>query len=311
MRRPLGGIVLALALTAGAPLCGGCDPDKPPPKNPRAPACPPPPEPDRQAAVVGTIGKLHMAESRYPLSKLGDVMASFKPDVVLLAMRVDPFREGRYEDASFEMTYVATLAKNRGVPVEAIDWFTERELGAEPPAVEPADEVEIAKREADVLLRPKLYTFEQANGEELAQKVFLANNAEARHRSGNAQVTRRRAWMQHLATDAVMRHDRPKKVLAFVDVFDRPGVDLALRAIGYEPRDPVAITKASSEVVVSDLPPEVLAQYKAQLGRVRERIEKTTGEERAFWQDRQRVLELVVDKRAMCCVTQSALSAPP
>ena len=310
MRRPLGAIVVVASLVVAAVVLGGCEPDKPP-KNPRAPACPPPPEPERQVAVVGTIGRLHMAESRYPISKLGDVMASFKPDVVLLAMRVDPFREGHYEDASFEMTYVAALAKNRGVPVEAIDWFKDRELAAAPPPVEPSDEIEIAKREAEVLLRPKLYTFEQANGEELAQKVFLASNAEARHRSGNAQATRRMAWMQHLATDAVMRHDRPKKVLAFVDVFDRPGIDLALRAIGYFPKDPVAITKASSEVVVADLPPEVLAQYKTQLERIRGRIEKTSGEERAFWQDRQRVLELVVEKRASCCVTQTALSAPP
>jgi hypothetical protein len=311
MRRALVAIVAAAFLFVGAFVFGGCDPDKPPPKNPRAPVCPPPPEPSLQSVVVGTIGRLHMAESRYPISRLGDVMASFKPDVVLLAMRVEPFHDGKYEDASFEMTYVATIAKSRAVPVEAIDWFREEDLGAALPSVDPSDEVEIARREAEVLLRPKLYTFEQANGDELAAKIFLATNAEARHRAGNAAATRRTAWMQHLATDAVARHGRPRKVLAFVDVFDRPGVDLALRAVGYEPRDPVAIVSASSEVMAADLPPELFAQYKAQLARVRDRVEKTTGEERAFWQDRARVLDVVVEKRAACCVTQSALSAPP
>lgn len=260
-----------------------------------------------QAVVVGTIGKFHMVESRYPISKLGDVMATFKPDLVLLQVRVDPWRQGDYEDASFEMTYLAALAKNRAMPVEPIDWFREQELGAAPPPVEPSDEVEIAKREADVLLQPKLYTFEQANGTELEEKIFLAENAEQRHRSGNAAWTRRTAWIQQLATNAVIRHNRPKKVLAFVDVLDRPGVDLALRGVGYEPKDPVAIVAKSSEVMVSDLPPEVLSQYKNQLGRVRERIEKAKGAEKAFWQDRERVLEVVVDKRATCCVTQSAI----
>lgn len=295
------------ALLFAALAVAACDPDKPPPKNPHAPVCPPPPEPPLQAIVVGTIGKFHMVESRYPISKLGDVMATFKPDLVLLQVRVDPWRQGDYEDASFEMTYLAALAKNRALPVEPIDWYREHDLGAPLPAVDPSDEVEIAKREAEVLLQPKLYTFEQANSTELEEKVFLATNAEQRHRAGNGPWSRRTAWIQHLATNAVIRHNRPKKVLAFVDVLDRPGVDLALRGVGYEPKDPVATVAKSNEVMVADLPPEVLSQYKNQLGRVRERIEKTKGAEKAFWQDRERVLEVVVDKRATCCVTQSAI----
>lgn len=300
---------LALAALLAAVVLGGCVPeDRPPPRDPRAPVCPPPPEPERQAIVVGTIGKLHMVESRYAIAKLGDVMASFRPDVVLLAMRVEPFREGSYEDASFEMTYLAALAKNRALPIEPIDWFSPGDLDAALPAVEPPDEVEIARREADVLMQPKLYTFEQANGPELAQKVFLATNAEMRHRSGNAPWARRTAWIAHLATNAVLRHDRPKKVLAFVDVFDRPAVDLALRAVGYAPKDPVSLVAKATEVMAPDLPLEVLSQYKTQLGRVRDRIETAKGAEKAFWRDRERVLEVVVDKRATCCVTQSALT---
>ncbi len=302
MRRALAALLAVVSVLAAA-----CEPQEKPARNPRAPVCPPPPEPPLQAIVVGTIGKFHMVESRYPISRLGDVMATFKPDLVLLQVRVDPWRQGDYEDASFEMTYLAALAKNRAMPVEPIDWFREQDLGAAPPAVDPSDEVEIAKREAEVLLQPKLYTFEQANGVELEEKVFLAENAEQRHRSGNGPWTRRTAWIQHLATNAVIRHNRPKKVLAFVDVLDRPGVDLALRGVGYEPKDPVALVAKSNEVMVSDLPPEVLSQYKNQLGRVRERIEKTKGAEKAFWQDRERVLEVVVDKRATCCVTQSAI----
>lgn len=300
-------LVLA-TLGAAALLTLACDPDKPPPRNPRVPVCPPPPEPEHQEAVVGTIGKLHMVESRYPISKLGDVMASFKPDLVLVAMRVEPFREGTYEDASFEMTYVAALAKARAIPVEPIDWFREADLDAPLPPVEPSDEVEIARRESEVLLRPKLYTFEQANAAELQERIFLADVAEVRHRSGNPSWSRRTAWMQHLATNAALRHARPKRVLAFVDVFDRPSVDLALRGVGYEARDPVAILEKSSEVIVPDLPAEVLSQYKDQRERLRERVERTSGPEKARWEERARVLDIVIDKRAVCCVTQSALA---
>jgi hypothetical protein len=113
--------------------------------------------------------------------------------------------------------------------------------------------------------------------------------------------------MEHLAIDAVTRHKKPKKVLAFVDVFDRPTVMLALGAMGYESRDPVVVSKQANEQMMSDLPPEVLSQYKNQLGRVREKIEKTKGPDKAFWQEREKILEVVVDKRAACCVPTTAL----
>lgn len=272
-----------------------------------APPCPAPIESDKQAVVVGTIGKLHMAEAKYPLAKLGDVMSSFKPDLVLVAVRPDPFREGSYEDASFEMTYLAALAKNRAIPAEGIDWFREQDLAAPPPPVDPASDAENAKRGAEILARPKLYPFEQANGNELYEAIYLANIAEQRHRGGNAPWSRRAGHLQHLAIDAIAKHKKPKKVLAFVDVFDRPTVSLALTAIGYETRDPVVVSKQSSEVMATDMPPEVLSQYKNQLGRVRERVEKTKGSEKAFWQEREKTLEVVVDKRATCCVPTTAL----
>jgi hypothetical protein len=272
-----------------------------------APPCPAPIESDRQVVVVGTIGKLHMAEAKYPIQKLGEVMSAFKPDLVLLAVRADAFREGSYEDASFEMTYLAALAKNRAIPAEGIDWFREQDLVAPLPAVDPASEAANARRGAEILARPKLYPFEQANGAELAEAVYLATTSEQRYRAGNPAWSRRAAHVGHLAIDAVEKHKKPKRVLAFVDVFDRPTVTLALGAMGYEWRDPVVVSKRSSEEMMSDLPPEVLGQYKNQLGRVRDRIEKAKGPEKAFWQEREKILEVVVDKRAACCVPTTAL----
>ena len=312
MLRHVSALLLAATLGLGP---AACEPsERVPARGPKAPPCPPPPEPAYQAAVVGTIGKMHLVESRYPLSKLGDVLAAFKPELVLVAARVDPFHGGHLEDASFEMTYVANLAKQHGVSVEPIDWFREQDLGAQPAPVEPWDEAEIAKKEAEVLTLPRLYNFEQANGPELGEKVLLATDAEARHRTGNPLLARRHAWMQHLAASAVSRHGRPKRVLAYVDVLDRPAVDLLLHGVGYTMKEPVAVAFVSKakEEMIADIPNDVMNEWKAKLERTRARIDTSkTPPEKAFWSDRQRTLQVAVDKRASCCVSQAALTVAP
>jgi hypothetical protein len=286
-----------------------CNPDLDrPPRHAKPPPCPPPPEPALQAVVVGTIGKMHLVESRYPLSKLGDVMAAFKPDLVLVSVRVDPYREGRLEDGSFEMTYAEHFAKQRGIPVEPIDWFRVEDLEAPLPALDPFDVTEIEKREAEVLSLPRVYTFEQANGAELAEKVFLAERAQARYRGGSPIVTRRHAWMQHLTASAVLRHGKPKRVLAFVDVIDRPSIASALETFGYDARNPVELVAKAKEVAIADMPSDLLDTWKKQLARVHERSAKASDAERKLFAERERVLDVVVEKKAACCVTQSALA---
>jgi hypothetical protein len=208
------------------------------------------------------------------------------------------------------MSYVTNLARQHGAAVEPIDWFREQDLGAPPAAVEPWDEAEIAKREAEVLVAPKLYNFEVANGTELAEKVLLATDAEARHRSGNPLVSRRHAWMQQLAGSAVSRNGRPKRVLAYVDVLDRPIVDHLLHGVGYTMKEPPAVLAKSKDEIIADIPADVMNDWRAQLLRAGARVEsaKTPGE-KAFWADRQRTLSVVVDKKAACCVPQLSLAA--
>jgi hypothetical protein len=289
----------------------GCEPsERVPARGPKAPPCPPPPEPEYQAAVVGTIGKLHMVESGYPIAKLGDVLAAFKPDLVLVAVRVDAFREARFEEASFEMTYVNRLAKQHGVFVEPVDWFREEDLGAAPPDAEPWDEAELARKEGEILRAPRLYTFAQANGDELAQKVLLATASEARHRAGNPAASRRSGWMTSLTASAVSRHGRPKRVLAYVDVLDRPAVDMVLHGVGYTMKGPAQLLSKSKDEIIADISPEVMADWNGQLERSAEELAKAkTPGEKAFWADHQRTLRVAVDKRAACCVTQSAITA--
>jgi hypothetical protein len=304
-------LTIALCLVGSAVGSLGCEPqDRAPARAPKCPPPPPPPEPPYQAVVVGTIGKMHMVESRYPLSKLGDVLATFKPDLVLVAVRVDPYREGHLEDASFEMTYVNHLARQHGVAIEPIDWYREQDLAAPAAPAEPWDEVEIAKKEAEILGQPRLYTFEQANGAELEQKVLLATAAEARHRGGNPLAARRSAWMEQLAASAVVRHDRPKRVLAYVDVLDRPAVDMVLHGIGYATTEPVTLVTKSKNEIIADIPGDVMNDWRSQLERSRAKADGAkSAPEKAFWSDRAKSLSIVVDKHAACCVPQSALAA--
>jgi hypothetical protein len=304
-------LAFAFAVLSLGGASAACEPgDRAPAKEPKPRPCPVAPEPAHQAAVVATIGKMHMVESRYPLSKLGDVLSTFKPDLVLVAVRVDPFRESRLEDASFEMTYVSHLAKQHGVAVEPIDWFREQDLEAAAPAAEPWDAAEIVRKETEILAQPRVYTFEQANGSELLQKVLSATTSEARHRAGNPLASRRHAWMQHLTTSAVARHNRPKRVLAYVDVLDRPVVDLVLHGVGYAMKEPVVIVSQSKNEMIADIPPDVMNDWRSQLERARAKLESAkAAPEKAFWTERQRALQIVVDKRAACCVTQAALTA--
>lgn len=297
---------LARVAVLGVLALAACEPQ--PPRSPKPRPCPPPPEPARSAAVVGTIGKLHLVESRYPLSRLGDVLAAFKPDLVLLGARVDAYRDDRLEDASFEMTYVSHLAKLHGVPVEPVDWRRDDELGAAPAPPDPWDVAPVAEREAQVLRQAPVYTFEEANGDALEERVFFAWKAEARHRGGDPRAARRHAWLQHLAASAVDRHGRPKRVLAFVDVLDRGHVDAALRMLDYAPRSPVEIVAKAKETMAGDVPPEVLRDWSAQLARARARAAAAEGPEKDLWGERARVLDLAVERRAACCVSRAALS---
>lgn len=280
---------------------------------PKPPPCPPPPEPDYQSVVIGTIGKLHLVESRYPLAKIAETMAVFNPDLVLVSARVESLRTERLDDAPFETTYAAWLAKKRGAAIEPIDWFQTSELGATAPPVEPSDETSIEARETELLHVPKLYTFEQANGLDLATKLLDAEAAQTRRRSGDPVHARRRAWIQHLTVDATQRHNRPKKVLAIVDLFDRPLVDMTLSGVGYTARTPVEVlTKSKESLASGDLPPEVLALWKEQAERAHGYAtakKASTPAEDAFWNAQAHVRDLAVEHKGVCCVTQSALNA--
>lgn len=243
-----------IAIAACAVIAIACEPrEEAPPKH--VEKCPPPPEPAYVATVVGTIGKLHLVESRYPLSRIGDVLTAAKPELVLIGAIQD------HEDAaSFEMTYARFVAKEHGAALESIDW------GSTLPRKLPS------------------FTFEQANGDELARKMIASTDAEGAPRG--AKITNRIA-------EAIEHQMRPKRVVAVVNVTDRPLVDSVLHELGYATRSPVEIVNGSKEMMAGDVPPEIVAEWS--------RARATADGDRA------KVLDLAIEKRGACCVAQSAL----
>jgi hypothetical protein len=84
-------------------------------------------EPDLVATVIGTVGRDHLLKDGYPLTKIADIIEVFKPDMILIQIRADAYKQQDLEDASFEMTYVNSVAGTAGVDVEPIDWFKDED----------------------------------------------------------------------------------------------------------------------------------------------------------------------------------------
>jgi len=84
-------------------------------------------EPDLVGIVVGTIGRDHLIKEGYPLTKIADIIEVFKPDLLLIQVRADAYKKATLEDASFEMTYVNSVAGTSGVETAPIDWFKDED----------------------------------------------------------------------------------------------------------------------------------------------------------------------------------------
>lgn len=121
------GLTALLGLPLEATGCGG-NPQARSPSEIGAPQAAAQNEPDLVAMVVGTVGRDHITQSGYPLTKIADIIDVFKPDMILLQVRQEPFKKQNLEDASFEMTYVNGVAGTNGVDTEPIDWYRDEDV---------------------------------------------------------------------------------------------------------------------------------------------------------------------------------------
>ena len=265
-------------------------------------------EPELQAMVVGTIDKDHLTQAQYPFSKLGDVFDAYKPDLVLIQIRPDAYKDGKMEDAPLEMTYMHVVSGSRGTDVEAIDWFKDSDYGAPPPAPDPSD-VEAYKSEAGWLDAMQPYSFEQANTRETSLKILDAMTATERYLKGNPLWARRVAWIGYLAEEAVKRR-KAHKILAYVNILLRPYVEMRMMALGAVLREPPdVVNKAGESRETGTVPAIVVSEWQRSLDRLRDKLPRR-GPERAQILAKIAVLEVAVTKQGVCCVSPSLLVPP-
>ncbi len=269
------------------------------------------PEPTLSAMVIGTIDREHLTQQGYPFSKIGDAFDAFKPDLVLLQVRPDPYKKHELEDAPLEMTYVNEVAGQRGVDTEPIDWFRELELALPAPPPDNADS-DAFKRETAFLDGFTHPTFEEANSKDTAKKLLAGLNAKRRYQNGNALWEKRVAWIEHNVDEAMARH-QARRVLVVVGALFRPEIEMHLETQGAVLRNAAElVAKATEARETGAVPATVLTAWKQELNRLKDKLDQAPKKspERASIAARIQVLDAAVEHRGACCVPQGTFDPP-
>jgi hypothetical protein len=269
----------------------------PPSLEDRAPAT------ESQVMVVATIHKGHLVQAGYPLAHLRHIVEVFRPDLVLVEIRPEPFARGNFEDGPFEMTYVVEQARTANIPVAPIDWWREDEVGIEP-AMDPMEQASLAAELADAP-EPRWPAFDVVNGPAERRRMLRALNAVARHAGGNPIWTRRQAHFHRQALAAIEAHEA-KRVLAFVGANHAPELEAHLECFGVAALDPRSIPvepaavdeKASSAVV---------AHGRAGVARLEATATTLVGVQRRMLDKKVHYFTIAIAREGRCCVAESEL----
>lgn len=255
-----------------------------------------------EVMVVATIHGKHLSQPRYPLTWLGTIIEERRPDLVLVEIRPEPFAQGFLEDGPLEMAYITQFAQARGITVEPIDWWRDKDLLAPPPTL--SDE-ERAGFERDMVsvrpLRIESPSFAQANMREQDRLILAAKNAEARYIGPQSIWNQRQAWMNHRAAEAIRRHSA-KNVLAFVGQDHRPELCQYLEALGSTLVEPSLLSARLESVPSEDAPAEILAAWRTGVARLEARMEASEGIAKERLRAKIRSFELAIESRGKCCV---------
>jgi hypothetical protein len=294
MRKPFTLLCLLVGLITCVP------PEKPAQSAPKE--CPkPPPEPDMYAMVISTVHEYHLVTSGYPLSKIGDAMDAFRPDLTVIDEMPDVMKE-RPEEASVETEYVKYIAGTRASDVEPI-----APARVDPDVefkVDPADDAALKPFDdfMDTLLG---MSFEEANSHETTIKIMNAHNARQRLAKGEPNYTRREAWLEKGLDDVIARR-HPKRIMVVVDGSHRPAIEAHLREIGAGIKQPVEMVRASKESREENtVPPLVIKAWTQQLDRLRDRLSRMKKDtpQRQWLQTQANILQAAVDRNGQCCVS--------
>ncbi|GAO01726.1 hypothetical protein [Anaeromyxobacter sp. PSR-1] len=262
-----------------------------------------------EAVVVGTIHRAHLTESAYPLSQLAGLIETYRPDLILVEIRPEPFALGHLEDGPFEMTYVTWLGHSKGIAVSPIDWFRDEDLGVDAdPEPEPADRHAYEEETAALDARmDRPLTFAEVHSPRQDAAVLSMLNVRARYLAGNPGWNRRQAWLHQQALEAIRRRGA-HRVLAFVGAFHRPELEAFLAAEGGSVRSPRSIPFAAT--ARTPAPPQVVQLWREGAARLRAQAAKAPAKRAEALTSKARYFEVAADRAGQCCVDPAAFDAP-
>lgn len=273
----------------------GCGPRTPPASSTAA-------APEREAMVVATIHKGHLMQARYPLGLLCRIVDAYRPDLVMVEVRPEPFALGHYEDGPFEMTAVTLCARRHKIEVAPIDWWLESDMSAAPPALS-ADEEKAMNAELARLEEPTWPAFDLANSERELRRGLEVLNVQARYLGGNPVWTRRQAWFHHRALEAIDR-SHARRALAFVGLNHAPELSEFLAALGMKPVSPLSLPLGDLSRANDAMPDDVVAAWSDGLSRLRASVESSDGESKQRYAAKVRYFETAVARKGRCCVRE-------
>jgi len=172
------------------------------------------PEAGRAVVFLGTPHGQLVKFAGFHFGHVRSAYDAVSPDLVCVEIRPEAFARGELGDGPLEMTYLTCVARERGVPVEGIDWWTESTPFAE---VDPVTQDAIEKDIQGVSL-PFPPTYDEARSEAYATASLRVHEARVRH-AGDAAAgdwMRRNLWMVHRVREAIARHPEARRVLVAV-----------------------------------------------------------------------------------------------
>ncbi len=258
--------------------------------------------------IVGTIHGRHLVEPAYPLGLLCRLVRAYRPDLVLVEIRPEPFGRGHYEDGPFEMTYITFCARSQGVTVEPIDWWRDEDLNAKQTALPPDVQGRLSREEAADPEPTSPLSFERVNSPEFREGVLRRRNIEERY-DGDPGWTMRQAWFNHQAWAAIERH-AARRVLAFVGYAHAPEVESYLRFSKLDDRSPLSLKLGQVSNANEPAPPAVVGAWREGIQRLQALAEAATGAARRRLQAKARYFGLAVARKGACCAKESDLAPP-
>jgi hypothetical protein len=199
--RPRSCLPLALALLGTVAACESF----PSPATPTA---------ERTIVFLGTPHGQLLKFAGYRFAHVRAAYDAVSPDLVCVEIRPEPFARGELGDGPLEMTYLTCVARENGVPVEGIDWWTESTSFAD---LDRSTEEAIEKDLQGVSL-PFPPTYDEARSEAYATASLRVHDVRVRY-AGDAAAgdwMRRNLWMVQRVREAMARHPGARRVLVAV-----------------------------------------------------------------------------------------------